>query len=205
MYLMNVRNSNEAKTEKKTRDLGTFVILNQKSVLNYLDEILEKFENDSEYREKLLEKMMPDRKYKNTKKSQDYRMISRILKDDVGLQGVGETTVWRLLRIRKESPELYEKIRENKISIRAAYSELFPENKTKKKETSQSTLTTRGKLDFNKLETELKYIEEELDKIADDESKQPSIKKMKRIDEQLFKIRKKIGRIITENDPEKPF
>ena len=205
MYLMNVRNRNEAKTEKKTRDLGTFVILNQKSVLNYLDEILEKFENDSEYREKLLEKMMPDRKYKNTKKSQDYRMISRILKDDVGLQGVGETTVWRLLRIRKESPELYEKIRENKISIRAAYSELFPENKTKKKETSQSTLTTRGKLDFNKLETELKYIEEELDKIADDESKQPSIKKMKRIDEQLFKIRKKIGRIITENDPEKPF
>lgn len=205
MYLMNVRNSNEAKTEKKTRDLGTFVILNQKSVLNYLDEILEKFENDSEYREKLLEKMMPDRKYKNTKKSQDYRMISRILKDDVGLQGVGETTVWRLLRIRKGSPELYEKIRENKISIRAAYSELFPEDKTKKKETSQSTLTTRGKLDFNKLETELKYIEEELDKIADDESKQPSIKKMKRIDEQLFKIRKKIGRIITENDPEKPF
>ena len=205
MYLMNVRNSNEAKTEKKTRDLGTFVILNQKSVLNYLDEILEKFENDSEYREKLLEKMMPERKYKNTKKSQDYRMISRILKDDVGLQGVGETTVWRLLRIRKGSPELYEKIRENKISIRAAYSELFPENKTKKKETSQSTLTTRDKLDFDKLETELKYIEEELDKIADDESKQPSIKKMKRIDEQLFKIRKKIGRIITENDPEKPF
>ena len=205
MYLMNVRNSNEAKTEKKTRYLGTFVILNQKSVLNYLDEILEKFENDSEYREKLLEKMMPDRKYKNTKKSQDYRMISRILKDDVGLQGVGETTVWRLLRIRKGSPELYEKIRENKISIRAAYSELFPEDKTKKKETSQPSLTTRGRLDFNKMETELKYIEEELDKIADDESKQPSIKKMKRIDEQLFKIRKKIGRIITENDPEKPF
>ena len=205
MYLMNVRNSKEAKTEKKTKDLGTFVILNQKSVLNYLDEILEKFENDREYREKLLDKMMPDRKYKNTKKSQDYRMISRILKDDVGLQGVGETTIWRLLRIRKESPELYEKIRENKISIRAAYNELFPEDKSKKKEINQTPLATRGKLDFDKLETELKYIEEELDRIAEEESRQPSLKKMKKVDEQLYRLRKKVGKMIAENDPEKPF
>ena len=201
---MNVRNRNEARTEKKIRDLGTFVILNQKSVLNYLDEILEKFENDEEYRERILNEVMPDRKYRNTKKSQDYRMISRILKDDVGLQGVGETTVWRLLRIRKESPELYEKIRENRISIRAAYNELFPEEKpTKKKDNGQSVLKTRGKLDFDKLQGQLKYIEDELDKIADDENKQPSLKKLKQVDTQLYQIRKKIGNMIAENDPDK--
>ena len=43
----------------------------------------------------------------------------------------------------------------------------------------------------------------ELDKIADDESKQPSLKKMKQVDSQLFKIRKKLGSIIADNDPDK--
>ena len=39
--------------------------------------------------------------------------------------------------------------------------------------------------------------------IADDESKQPSLKKMKQADAQLFKIRKKIGNMIIENDPDR--
>jgi len=42
--LMKVANDKEARIEKNTKELGTFVILNQKSVLDYLDQILEKFE-----------------------------------------------------------------------------------------------------------------------------------------------------------------
>ena len=202
---MNIKNSNEAKTEKKTKDLGTFVILNQKSVLNYLDEIADKLENDQVYRERMLKKIIPERKYKNTKKNQDYKIISRILKDEIGIQGVGETTIWRLLRIRKQSPELYEKIKDNKISIRAAYNKLFPENKAENQEATadQPSLTKRGKLDFDKLLKELKYIEEETDKIVGDERKQPSLKKLKEVDTQLFRLRKKIGAMITDYDPEK--
>ena len=45
-------------------------------------------------------------------------------------------------------------------------------------------------------------IESEVDKIADDESRQPTLKKMKQADAQLFKIRKKIGTMIMENDPD---
>ena len=202
---MNIKNSNEAKTEKKIKDLGTFVILNQKSVLNYLDDIADKLENDQAYREKMLKKMIPERKYKNTKKNQDYKIISRILKDEIGIQGVGETTIWRLLRIRKQSPELYEKIKDNKISIRTAYNKLFPENELGKQQTTddQPSLTKRGKLDFDKLQDELKYIEEEIDKIADDEKKQPSLKKLKQVDTQLFRLRKKIGGLIADNDTDK--
>jgi len=205
---MKVNNNKEARTEKKTKDLGTFVILNQKSIINYVDEILNKFESDPSYKEKILNQMLPERKYKNTKKSQDYKLISRILKEEMGIQGVGETTIWRLLRIKGEHPEVYEQIKENKTTITAAYNKLFEkekENKTKTKESNpdQPDLLKKRKLDFDKLQKELQYIEDEIDKISDDEKKQPSLKKLKQVDAQLFRLRKKIGNLITENDPDK--
>nr|MBQ4458679.1 hypothetical protein [Clostridia bacterium] len=203
---MEVRNESQAKTEKKTKNLGTFVILNQKSILNYVEEVLDKFEQDPGYKEKILKQMLPERKYKNTKKSQDYKLISKILKEEMGIQDAGETTIWRLLKIKEESPDLYNQIKENKISIRTAYNKLTGEDeRTKKKveQTDKPSLIKRGKLDFDKLIEELDYIDGELDKIADDESKQPSLKKMKQVDSQLFKIRKKLGSIIADNDPEK--
>ena len=203
---MEVKNENQAKTEKKTKNLGTFVILNQKSILNYVEEVLDKFEQDPGYKEKILKQMLPERKYKNTKKSQDYKLISKILKDEMGIQDASETTVWRLLQIKEQSPDLYNQIKENKISIRTAYSKLTGEEESlTKKENSadKPPLIKRGKLDFDKLIEELDYIDGELDKIADDESKQPSLKKMKQADAQLFKIRKKLGSIIADNDPDK--
>lgn len=205
---MKVNNNNEARTEKKTRDLGTFVILNQKSIINYIDDILNKFESDPEYKEKILNRMLPERKYRNTKKSQDYKLISRILKEEMGIQGVGETTVWRLLRIKEKYPEVYEQIKENKTTITAAYNKVFEKEKTNKpkpeeKPLNQANLIKRRRLDFDKLQEELKYIEEEIDKIADDEKKHPSLKKLKQVDTQLFRLRKKIGGLIADNDTDK--
>ena len=203
---MEVKNSDNAKTEKQTKNLGTFVILNQKSILDYMEDVLDKFEKDPSYKEKVLRQVLPERKYKNTKKSQDYKAISKILREEMGIQGAGETTIWRLLRIKKESPELYEQIRENKISIRYAYSKLTgeEEKKSNKKQPADNPLSLikKGKLDFDRLIEELEYIDNELDKIADDESRQPTLKKMKQADAQLFKIRKKIGTMIMENDPD---
>ena len=206
MKEMKINNSNEAKLEKKIRELGTFVILNQKSVLDYMEEVLDRFDKDPGYKERVLKEILPERKYKNTKKSQDYKAISRILKEEMGIQGAGETTIWRLLRIKEESPELYSQIKENKISIRNAYSKLTGEEErpARKKELSKKpALVKRGRLDFDRLIDELEYIDSELDKIVDDESKQPSLKKMKEVDARLFKLRKKIGVMITENDPDR--
>ena len=44
------------------------------------------------------------------------------------------------------------------------------------------------------------YRQSQFYKIAGDESRQPTLKKMKQADAQLFKIRKKIGTMIMEND-----
>ena len=203
---MKVNNENSARTEKKTRELGTFVILNQKSILEYMEEVLDKFAKDPGYKERILKETLPERKYKNTKKSQDYKAISKILKEEMGIQGAGETTIWRLLRIKEESPELYNQIKENRISIRNAYSKLTgEEEKLEKKDvsTEKPELLKRGKLDFDQLIKELEFIDSELDKIVDDEGKQPSLKKMKEADAQLFKLRKKLGGMIADNDPDK--
>ncbi len=203
---MKINNENDAKTEKRTKELGTFVILNQKSILDYVEEVLDRFDKDPGYKERVLIKLLPERKYRNTKKSQDYKAISRILKEEMGIQGAGETTIWRLLRIKEESPELYSQIKENRISIRNAYSKLTGEEEkpAKKKETAEKpALIKRGRLDFDRLIDELEYIDSELDKIVDDESKQPGLRKMKEADARLFKLRKKLGRIIADNDPEK--
>lgn len=203
---MKVNNENSARTEKKTRELGTFVILNQKSILEYMEEVLDKFAKDPGYKERILKETLPERKYKNTKKSQDYKAISKILKEEMGIQGAGETTIWRLLRIKEESPELYNQIKENRISIRNAYSKLTgEEEKLEKKDvsTEKPELLKKGKLDFDQLIKELEFIDSELDKIVDDEGKQPSLKKMKEADAQLFKLRKKLGGMIADNDPDK--
>lgn len=203
---MKINNENDAKTEKKTKNLGTFVILNQKSILNYMEEILDRFEKDPGYKEKILNQMLPERKYKNTKKSQDYRAVSRILKDEMGIKEAGETTIWRLLRIKEKSPELYNQIKDNKISIRNAYSKLTGEKEKpvkKKERPEKETLTSRGKLDFDKLIEELEYIDSELEKISADESKQPSLKKMKQADSLLYRVRKRLGAIIVDNDSDK--
>ena len=203
---MKVNNENSARTEKKTRELGTFVILNQKSILEYMEEVLDKFAKDPGYKERILKETLPERKYKNTKKSQDYKAISKILKEEMGIQGAGETTIWRLLRIKEESPELYNQIKENRISIRNAYSKLTgEEEKLEKKDvsTEKPELLKRGKLDFDQLIKELEFIDSELEKIVDDEGKQPSLKKMKEADAQLFKLRKKLGGMIADNDPDK--
>ena len=206
--LMKVANDKEARIEKNTKELGTFVILNQKSVLDYLDQILEKFENDRAYREKTLKQMVPERKYRNTKKDQDYKVISRILKDEMGLQGVGQTTIWRLLRIRKESPELYEKIRENRISIRHAYEKLSGEGKGEQakgkpqKESKEKNpfLFTRGSLDFTKMKNELKAMNEELKKTEGEAAQKVTLKKLKEIDEEIYTLRKSLGTLIKEYD-----
>ena len=203
---MKINNENDAKTEKKTKNLGTFVILNQKSVLNYMEEILDRFEKDPGYKEKILNQILPERKYKNTKKSQDYRAVSRILKDEMGIKEAGETTIWRLLRIKEKSPELYNQIKDNKISIRNAYSKLTGEDEKpakKKEQSDEQSLISRGKLDFDKLINELEYIDSELEKISADESKQPSLKKMKQADSLLFRVRKRLGAIIVDNDSDK--
>lgn len=203
---MEVKNSNQAKIEKETKNFGTFVILNQKSIIEYIEQIQEKFESDKGYKEKILAQLLPERKYKNTKRSQEYRLISKILKDEIGLQGVGEVTIWRLLKIKEASPETYEMIKDNKISIKAAYNKLFNKEAKEQKEeprSEQPSLTTRGSLDFDKLEAEFEYISSELDEIEKDERKQPSLKKLKEIDAQLFKLRKKIGALIIDNDPDK--
>ena len=206
--LMKVANDKEARIEKNTKELGTFVILNQKSVLDYLDQILEKFENDRAYREKTLKQMVPERKYRNTKKDQDYKVISRILKDEMGLQGVGQTTIWRLLRIRKESPELYEKIRENRISIRHAYEKLSGEGKGEQakgkpqKESKEKNpfLFTRGSLDFTKMKNELKAMNKELKKTEGEAAQKVTLKKLKEIDEEIYTLRKSLGTLIKEYD-----
>ena len=43
-------------------------------------------------------------------------------------------------------------------------------------------------------------IDTELDKVTDNETSQPSLKKLKQIDTELFKIRKKIGSLIADFD-----
>jgi len=152
--------------------------------------------------------MVPERKYRNTKKDQDYKVISRILKDEMGLQGVGQTTIWRLLRIRKESPELYEKIRENRISIRHAYEKLSGEGKGEQakgkpqKESKEKNpfLFTRGSLDFTKMKNELKAMNEELKKTEGEAAQKVTLKKLKEIDEEIYTLRKSLGTLIKEYD-----
>lgn len=102
-------------------------------VLNRVDEIDEKL-NSKRYQDLIFDNVYK-KKYKNT--SQKYRLIAKLLNDEFSLYGISEVTIWRLLKIKNKSPELYEEIRKGECKIKSAYERLFPKTSKNSKNTSE--------------------------------------------------------------------
>ena len=91
---------------------------------DYIEE-LEKDLKDPLKRELLYKNFLPEKIFV---KSDNHRLIGAILRKQ-GVKSVSDTTIYRLLFVKKNSKSLYKQIRDEDITVKEAYEKLRPAKK----------------------------------------------------------------------------
>lgn len=164
--------------------------ISQIELVTYIDELDDKL-NNKRYRDVLYDEVLTSNKRK-TNCDKRYKVIAELIKNNYKTQ-VGDTTVWRVLRIKNESKEMFNKIKEGNIAIKKAYNELFGINENKR-------VGNNIKLDVSNIQN----IEDtliEIKKILEENKDQfPNNKRLSDIDSKLFELRKTVNKIMQYND-----
>lgn len=163
-------------------------------LLDRVDDIDDKLKNPK-YRIAVSNELL-NIKYKKT--IQDYKIISAILKNEDDIYcGVSDITIWRLLKIKRFNPEMYERIRRGDIKIKKAYNELF---KTNEKPHVALSVDFDKELNFNELLAQVSALNNTIQNWRENVKCEPSIKTLKEIDNNLFEMRKVLGKIMAYYD-----
>ena len=96
------------------------VISNQKSVVEQILKLDKKLNSNKRFREDMSAKYLPNQKYST---NQNYKIISKILEDEVKVRGYGSITVWRVLKIYEKDKNAYKRILDGE-AIRTVYNEM---------------------------------------------------------------------------------
>lgn len=97
------------------------VISNQKSVVEQILKLDKKLNSNNRFREDMSAKYLPNQKYST---NQNYKIISKILEEEVKVRGYGSITVWRVLKIYEKDKNAYKRILEGE-AIRTVYNEMI--------------------------------------------------------------------------------
>lgn len=159
-----------------------------------VDELYDKLENPK-FKEKIYSGVL-EKKYKNT--SQKYRLIAKILKDDFSLYDISEITIWRLLKVKEKSPDLYKKISRGEIKIKTAYNEVFPKDSSHGKFSENIYKFSRGedKIDFHDILCRAEELNEILYSWKEKKTDSISEEIILKIDGELYKTRKLLQEIL---------
>ena len=175
------------------------VYISQEELVKRVREIHKKLQ-DPNYISLIYPEILKSKRSSKTN-NQEYKLIAEILEGDYGGTVASNITIWRILKIQQESPELYEEVAKGNISIRTAYNEL---NKIQEKliKIDVDKNNEVRKFDFDILYEELQQINKSLENYKNNTKESLSIQRLKQIDAELFKARKQLGGIIIENDKE---
>lgn len=164
--------------------------ISQTELVAYIDELDDKL-NNKRYRDILYNEVLTSDKRK-TNCDKRYKVIAELIKNNYKTQ-VGDTTVWRVLRIKNESREIFNKVKEGDIAIKKAYNELFGINENKR-------VGDNIRLDVPNIQN----IEDtliEIKKILEENKDQfPNNKRLNDIDSKLYELRKTVNKIMQYND-----
>lgn len=180
--------------------MKTKVYVEQTELVNRIEEIIDKLNSDNRFLSWTYKEILRSKKSKKTD-NQIYKLISEILKKEYGGEVASNITIWRILKIKNESSELYRKVKEGKIGIRTAYNSL--KHSTESDVTNKRAYTINGNLNFNEIYEYLKELNKVLSEYEYNYKNSPSIQKLKDIDTEIFNARKRIGKLIIESDLER--
>ena len=131
--------------------------------------------------------------------NQEYKLIAEILEGDYGGTVASNITIWRILKIQQESPELYEEVAKGNISIRSAFNELNNVQEKLIKIDADGNKEIK-EFNFDNLYGELQQINKSLEDYKNNTKESLNVQRLKQIDGELFKARKQIGKIIIDID-----
>lgn len=164
--------------------------ISQTELVAYIDELDDKL-NNKRYRDILYNEVLTSNKRK-TNCDKRYKVIAELIRNNYQTQ-VGDATVWRVLRIKNESKEMFDEIKSGDIAIKTAYNKMFDINEY------------RGVGDSVKLDVpNIQNIEDTLVTIKkvleDNKDCFPNNKRLSDIDSKLFELRKTVNKIMQYND-----
>lgn len=170
--------------------------IDKKALFQRIDEISD-FMKSGKNRTLLMDNIFPNQRINNTKRYKDYQVIYTILADEFG-DVISQVTVYRILKIKEASYEKYREIKNNDISIKAAYEELYRKDKKKKpgnkKEKpiaiDQNTNNSDIKPNITQAIKYLEILNEQLKKYEYELIREVGEKQFKELDQTLFKLRK---------------
>lgn len=164
--------------------------ISQTELVTYIDELDDKL-NNKRYRDILYNEVLTSNKRK-TNCDKRYKVIAELIRNNYQTQ-VGDATVWRVLRIKNESKEMFDEIKSGDIAIKTAYNKMFDINEYRRAGDSV-------KLDvpnIQNIEDTLVTIKKVLE---DNKDCFPNNKRLSDIDSKLFELRKTVNKIMQYND-----
>lgn len=167
--------------------------ISQVELVTYINEIDEKL-NNKKYRDILYAQYLSSDQRK-TKADKRYKVITGLIKNNYDAQ-VGETTVWRVLKIKNYSRKMFNEILSGEKGIKSAYNELFGVNEKSETKCEEAKLNVPS---INNIEQNLIEIEKILKENKDLFSNK---KELLKIDSQLFKLRKAVNEVILYHEKE---
>lgn len=173
------------------------VYISQEELVKRVGEIHKKLQ-DPNYISLIYPEVLKSKRSSKTN-NQEYKLIAEILEGDYGGTVASNITIWRILKIQQESPELYEEVAKGNISIRTAFNELNNVQEKIIKIDADGNKEIK-EFNFDNLYEELQQINKSLEDYKNNTKESLSVQRLKQIDGELFKARKQIGKIIVDID-----
>ncbi len=197
--------------------------MSQIELVKYIDDLDEQMKNarvkDILYDEYLKK---TGKKTRKTKADKRYVVIASLVRDNFKTQ-IGDTTVWRVLRIKHKSKKVFEEMLAGDVAIKEAYYKVFPQ---KEKGTGKSDHTesldehnpsvqtsdtgsrdavpvdagSTAAFDFSSDDDILDALRGIQEEFKSNSSNHLSNKRLNEIDDELFKLRRAVLELMREND-----
>lgn len=188
------------------------LVASQTTLVARIEEIIAKLESSAATRGMLHDDTLPHKKYKKTN-NQLHKIVCEVLRREYSGQIVSESTVYRILRIRLVDGDMYDEVAKGRIKVKQAYNILFPPREkeasvVKSVEVSEPEdsddavveVRANGEPDFGEL---LKLVRLEAGRLEEWQyklSEEPDMRVLREIDNELFRMRKSLGRIVAKYD-----
>lgn len=181
--------------------------VSQIELVKYIDELDEKL-NDKKIKDILYKQyLISNKNTRKTKTDKRYKIIAALTRDNFDTQ-IGDTTVWRILKIKGKSKKAFEEIKKGDRAIKETYNDLFGTKEGRVEEKPQEPkIIEKSMVDQNQesisFETEidiLNTIKKIEDNLTNNKEQYFDIKKLRDIDSELFNLRKLIMKTMQYHD-----
>lgn len=142
------------------------------------------------------------KKQRKTVADKKYKVIAYYVRENFRTE-IGDTTVWRILKIKAKSRAVFNEIERGDRSIKEAYNSLYGVENGQEAETEMKGVTeTSESVRVSNLDEIIETIGKIESAIETNRDEFSSIQKLKQLDNELFTLRKAVFKLIAYHDRE---